>query len=531
MKKEESLLNGFTDEEKAMIKDDNLQLTDDDKASLQEFLRAVEELNKREPEKLSSEFWDKVWPAIQATGDVPAAYRDRIGVKETTVYDTLDENGNYQQIPQGIRRKGYYDIVWEHWNNELQQVINKYHKIIKKASIYAIKNGDRINENMSLGDFLLSFLSSPFIHEQEHYLLESPFVPMYNSTITNDFLKISKNILQPDLFGSTGTYTTPDGNKILIERFSSLQSGLGTSADKILNTAQMELTQINYHKASNDFINNIVEIPLYEYAEKCGQHITPRIMQTKEEQEKENKRADNALKDFKKQLRKDLAGIESYKESYTVTTGKNKGDFIDGQRLIYKYGISKGNIVIYFDQDAAAMIVRTGGIMQYPTCLLLHDNRNPNAYKIGYKIALHNSMDNNAAAGTNNTLSVKSLLAAAPEIPTYENLQERNARNWKEKIKAILEKNLDEQIRVGLIKKWEYRDPATGKTYTPESAQPLTWPQYFRLMVDFIMVNEPDQTERRQKRAAEKKQAALAAGLPKRKRGRPKKEKQPSLLE
>ena len=53
-----SAFKGLTDTDKAWIEDDNLQLTDADKALLQEFLQAIDELNKREPEKLSSDFWD-----------------------------------------------------------------------------------------------------------------------------------------------------------------------------------------------------------------------------------------------------------------------------------------------------------------------------------------------------------------------------------------------------------------------------------------------------------------------------------------
>ena len=70
-------------------------------------------------------------------------------------------------------------------------------------------------------------------------------------------------------------------------------------------------------------------------------------------------------------------------------------------------------------------------IMQYPTALLKHDNRKPNAYVIGRKMAFHNSNDQNRAAGTDSTLSVKSLLAAAPEIPTIDDIKARGQRSWK----------------------------------------------------------------------------------------------------
>ena len=522
----------FTAKEIASLKDEKkpkkiVKLSDDDKAKLQEYLEALDDILQREPEQLSPEVWDNVWPAIMATGTVPEAYKTRIGVTTVTVYDTI-ENGIYKRVPEGITQNGYIDIVWENWSREINKLNDKYYDIIVKALTYSLTNDVGRDKGMSTSE-LIKLILEECRREQDRSIFEKPFLPMYNNTMTNDFIAISKSILQPDLFGTTATYTTPDGNKILIERFGELQTGLSTSAKKIMSFAQVKLTQINYYRASRDHINNIVEIPLNEYAEKCGQQVEPRPMPTKEEQEKENRRAENTMRDFKKQLRKDLSGIAAYKESYTVTTGKYKGDFVDNQRLIYKYSISKGKIIIYFDQDAAKMLVN-GGVIQYPTCLLLHDNRNPNAYNIGYKMAFHNSMDNNAAKGTESTLSVKKLLEACPEIPTYEKLQERGQRNWKDKIKKILESNLEEQIKIGLISQWEYRDPATGKVYKPQDAQQLTWVQYSRLMVDFIMVSPPDQTERRQKRAEAKAKAAIKAEKPKRKRGRPKKEVQPSLL-
>ena len=73
-----------------------------------------------------------------------------------------------------------------------------------------------------------------------------------------------------------------------------------------------------------------------------------------------------------------------------------------------------------------------------------------------------------------------------------------------------------------LLKRWEYRDPITGTTYTPETASGLSWDEYYRLMVDFVLVEEPDQATRRAARAAEK---AAAQEPPKRKRGRPRKNK------
>ena len=131
--------------------------------------------------------------------------------------------------------------------------------------------------------------------------------------------------------------------------------------------------------------------------------------------------------------------------------------------------------------------------------LLKIDNRNPNAYAIGYKIALHNSIDNNYIHGTNNTLSVKSLLKSAEQIITIDELYENGQRNWKEKIKKRLESSLDTLVKIGYLSKWEYRDTKTGKVYTKKQADNFTWESYILLMVDWITAKDTDQEERRAK--------------------------------
>lgn len=114
------------------MKDDSKQLTPADIALLQEYLAAIEEIGKREPQQLPAEIWDKVWPEIQATGQVPAEYRDRIGVNDLTVYDEI-KDGKYHRIPEGKATKGYYDIEWERWNAERGKIESKYHDAIVKA--------------------------------------------------------------------------------------------------------------------------------------------------------------------------------------------------------------------------------------------------------------------------------------------------------------------------------------------------------------------------------------------------------------
>ena len=92
-------------------------LTDNDIEAIRSFLCEMDDMDKREPEKLPAETWDAAWPQLQQ-GIIPAEYSDRIGKGD----------------------KGYYDIAWERWNKECYQIQAKYHDVIIKALRYALSN-------------------------------------------------------------------------------------------------------------------------------------------------------------------------------------------------------------------------------------------------------------------------------------------------------------------------------------------------------------------------------------------------------
>ena len=353
-------------------------------------------------------------------------------------------------------------------------------------------------------------------------LLASNYIPMLNGTPSNELMRLTKKDFLPDGFTKKATFTTKDGQKFTIERFDKLQGVLGTSAKKILDTALLYLTSGNFYRGNRSSVHPTVEIPLIEYGEANGYQLTPKVMETPEEQTAENRRVNERIKELKKTIRRDLHDISSVLWTGEETRGRNKGDYRE-MRIISSHSISRGLVRINFDVDAAAYFTNAY-IMQYPTALLKHDNRKPNPYIIGRKIAFHNSNDQNRAAGTENTLSVKSLLDATADIPTIDDIKARGQRNWKDKIKKPLEAALDANIEVGLISRWEYRDPKTNKTYTAETAQPMTWAQYSRLMVDFSIIDAPEQAERRAAKTAAKIQAAADKGKTQGRRGRPKKQ-------
>lgn len=352
-------------------------------------------------------------------------------------------------------------------------------------------------------------------------LFSDAYAPMLDGNASNDLLRITTKGKRADSFTGTAVITNATGSKITIEKFDELQGALSVSAHKLLAASLTYLADSNFFRSKTG-INPTVEIPIIEYGEANGLHLTPRIMDTPEAQEEENRLVEGRIKEFKKALRRDAHDISSIVWSGEAGKGRKKGDYIE-MRLFSAHSI-RGNILrINFDIDAATYFVNAY-ITQSPVVLYRHDNRKPNAYALGRKISYHNALDQNRAAGTECTLSVKKLLEAAPEIPTLEAIEARKQRNWKDKIKKPLESSLDENIRVGLISKWEYRDPNTGDTYTAETSKNMTWAQFSRLVVDWVMIDAPEQTERREAKAEAARLAAIEAEKPiKKKRGRPRK--------
>jgi hypothetical protein len=287
--------------------------------------------------------------------------------------------------------------------------------------------------------------------------------PLLNSSLTNGLMRLTARDFEPTKSGTTAYYTDPKGRKYTIDQFDKLMGNLDTSAKKILVAAILYLTEQNFFRGGINNINPTALIPFIDYGEVCGYSLTPRTMETKEEQEKENRRVNDRKKDLRKMIRRDLSDLEKIKGTVERTQGDRAGEYAE-VRIISSHRIVNDIIKVNFDIDFARHIVNAYQ-MQFPLILFRIDNRKPNTYAIGWKLAFHNSMDSNFMKGTDCTLSVKTLLGAAPEIPTMEELADRGQRNWKDKIKRSLEASLNELISLyPLITKWVYRD-AAGTRY------------------------------------------------------------------
>lgn len=425
---------------------------------------------------------------------------------------------------QGIY-SNFFSYNYESARAQLQEVTELEATALAKSDFSLDEYNNLVNEKATSFYLPRRGKKKPVTYVDD--LLSDGYIAMPNSPMTDDLMRITKRDIRFEGNSKFATFKLPGGSQISIVKHNDMGS-LSVSMQKLLDTASVYLCANNYYGGAGKNVNPTVRIPLIEYAAKNRVSLTPRKMATPEEQEKEDARVADRKKKFKQYIQRDLKDLAAMSWTGTIIKGRNAGNY-SYVSYISSHSIREQNdvdfIIINFDIDAATHLLNSY-MMWYPSALLAIDNRKATTYKIGVRIAKHNSNDNNVASGTNNTLSVRSLLEAATDLPSYEDITARGQRNWRNKIKLPLERALDDLMDddVRYLSKWEYRDPRTGTTYTSETAQPLAWEQYNRLMVDFTVIDPPASTpaqiERRKKRAIERAKAAAVIGEPKQKGSR-----------
>lgn len=356
---------------------------------------------------------------------------------------------------------------------------------------------------------------------------DSPVIPLQNGPLINAFLSLSGERIRKD---DSNRLTDNNGHMIAVEQPDGFV--FGSSAKKLMMAILLYFSQTTLYCSDNP--DTAVRIPLIAYGAANGLRLIPEKKDTEEEQEAERRRVAERQKEFRKTILRDLnsigmlrfSGSETKKNRTKVNAKKNADtmgketdqndkeedqsettDFsFSDQKLITSGTIKNGTIVVELNPEMARYIVHCP-LMQFPPILLKNDNRKPNAFTLGVKISLHYSNRKNQGSGTNNTLSVKSLLTCAPEIPTYEQSTAKNQRNWKQKIMEPLESALNENVRIGYLTSWTYRDPSAKTTYSTEMVKFFSWEQYRRLMIDYEIAEEYQINTMKKKKASEKPKA------------------------
>lgn len=132
---------------------------------------------------------------------------------------------------------------------------------------------------------------------------------------------------------------------------------------------------------------------------------------------------------------------------------------------------------------------------------------NPYAWGLGEKLWQHFLLSRGKAG--NERLSVKKLVAAVPDLPTYDEVMTTN-KHVSERIIEPFERDLNELRRLGVLKSWEYSN-AKGKALTDEQAELkdyATWDNlYIQFELDMPPQDEYIEAHKRKLKAAKEKAA------------------------
>jgi len=252
---------------------------------------------------------------------------------------------------------------------------------------------------------------------------------------------------------------------------------------KILDYGIMELSSKNQYKPGGKaVIKTRIDFPLLQFLNICG------FLDTGNNPESERKLSEK-LKIHRGIIRDSLKDLLNV--SVTANEYNNTGT---GMVLVQDYNVGESVVSINFGEKIAQHLLSLP-LAQLPEALFLIDNRNMNAYALGRQMAIHYSLDMNQGEAGRNALSVETLLSHAPQIQSIEEVKEKR-QSWKQKIKDVLERALNEVQKAGVISFWGYRAPRNTKKYTPEEAARLTWEEYRCLMVVYECQEVPDNKER-----------------------------------
>ena len=317
-------------------------------------------------------------------------------------------------------------------------------------------------------------------------LVTPKFAPMLNGTATNALATIGRNV-EPTRINplADNEATIENGDfKVFIEKYSNKKS-LKVGVVKLLDLLAVELTKLNHYRAKDpNTLQTTVTFSLDDYMTYLGI---------------ENIDNPNTRKDARKRLKEALDTLYSISLEWEEKSGDKVKNYAK-MRICEAQGIKRG-IASFTFTTSMAHYLNQSYIMQYPLDLLAIGERNPNAYPVARKLALHHSIDNNRKKGTANIISVAKLLESAPEIPSIEVVRAGN-QSWSDRIKDRLEKALD---TVKDTISWEYSN-SKGVPLTDKQLELSDYETFIKLYIKFDIKGAPDPT----KRLEEKKKKTIA---------------------
>lgn len=294
---------------------------------------------------------------------------------------------------------------------------------------------------------------------------ETLYSPIRQGMATNTLTKVRARIgVNTKIDPITETATIEHGGiTVTIPNFNSLLSGLKTSTYRLLDALTVSLTKAG---AKSPFVT----LSLDEYMQKCG--ITDK-------------------KEARKQAKTDLEALFNARITYKGKGKRGPGqDFID-IRICEAKGIKNGIINFSFSGVLHNALVGYS-VMPYPPQLWkLNAKRNPNSYYLLRKISELKYM--NIGKKNENLIAVKTLLANAPFLPSYDEVMASD-KHTTQRIIEPFERDMDALTDT---LSWNYcHKKATP--LTDDEAQNLSYAVFCELLIEVTWKAYPDQTARLQ---------------------------------
>lgn len=265
----------------------------------------------------------------------------------------------------------------------------------------------------------------------------------------------------------TGTATIKQGNFTLtIPNYEQL-AGLKTSTYQLLDAITVALTESGAKSPT-------VILPLSEYMKRRGL--------------KDRKEAKNQAKADMEILRQASFTWEEKRgkntNSFTFVNLADSGEIRRNGDIVFTYGNTFYNVLLGYP------------VMPYPSQLqTLSSKKNPNSYYFLRKIAEHKNM--NIGKKNEDVIAVKTLLAVAPFIPTYEEVMQDKGRALTRLIIEPFERDLD---ALEETLSWTYCH-SNNTPLTDEELATLSYDVFKDLLIHTEWKDYPDQTARLQRKA------------------------------
>lgn len=285
----------------------------------------------------------------------------------------------------------------------------------------------------------------------------------------------------------TGDATIKNGNFTLtIPNYTQL-IGLKTTTYQLLDAITVAFTESGAKTPT-------VVLPLEEYMKRRGL--------------KDRKEAKSQVRADLEILRRASFSWEEKRgkntESYSFVNFADSGEIRRNGDIIFTFGSTFYNTLLGYP------------VMPYPAQLWkLNGNKNPNSYYFLRRIAEHKNM--NVGKKNEDLISVKTLLAVAPFIPSIDEVMSGN-RNIADRIINPFERDMD---ALADTLTWEYCH-SSNAPLTDTELQNMSYEVFEGLLIHTVWNKYPDQTAR-----LERKQELIEEAKAKKKRTSSRKKKTP----